>query len=68
MKLLSKKEVRNRVGISPAHIARMETQPEYAHLGFPRRVRVGFRVFWLEDEIDDFIRRRVSERDAHTGS
>lgn len=36
--LLSKKQVRARVGFSFAHITRMETEPEYAHLCFPRRV------------------------------
>ena len=64
MKLLSKKEVRQRVGLSFAHLARMETEPEYAKLGFPKRVRIGFRVFWVEEEIDDFIQRRIAERDA----
>lgn len=68
MRLLSKKEVREKVGFSPAHIARMETEPEYAHLGFPKRVRIGFRVFWVELEIEDWIRQRIAIRDAHTGS
>lgn len=68
MKLLSKKAVCAKVGFSPAHLARLEYDAEYAHLGFPKRVRIGFRVFWVESEIDDWIRKQIARRDAHTGS
>jgi predicted DNA-binding transcriptional regulator AlpA len=64
MRLLSKKEVRDKVGFSFAHLARLENQPEYAHLGFPKRVPIGFRVFWVDEEIEDFIRRMIAVRDA----
>ena len=63
MKLLSKKSVREKVLYSPAHIARLEA----AGL-FPKRVRLGQgRVGWVEDEVEDWLRKRISERDAHTG-
>jgi predicted DNA-binding transcriptional regulator AlpA len=68
MKFLSKKQVRDRIGLSLAHIDRMETETEYAHLGFPKRVRVGFRVFWLDEEIESFMQARIAERDRATGS
>ncbi len=68
MRLLSKKDVRERVGFSFAHIDRMEKEPEYAHLRFPRRVQIGFRVFWPDEEIEDFIRKQIALRDAIASS
>ena len=59
MKLLTKKEVRDRVCYSPQHIARLEK----AGL-FPKRVRLGQnRVGWVEDEINQWIEARILERD-----
>ena len=59
MKLLTKKEVRDRVCYSPQHIARLEK----AGL-FPKRVRLGQnRVGWVEDEINQWIEACILERD-----
>ncbi|RED13921.1 helix-turn-helix transcriptional regulator [Pontivivens insulae] len=63
-RLLSKKQVREIVGFSFAHIDRMEREPEYAHLDFPKRVQIGFRVFWVEEEIHAWVALQVSKRDA----
>jgi len=64
MKLLSKKQVREKVLYSPQHIARLEAAGQ-----FPKRVRLGQgRVGWVEDEVEDWLKARVAERDAHTGS
>ncbi len=64
MKLLSKQQVREIVLYSPAHIARLEK----AGL-FPKRVRLGEgRVGWIDDEVADWVKARVAERDQHTGS
>jgi predicted DNA-binding transcriptional regulator AlpA len=63
-KLLTKKQVKEFVGFGFAHIDRMEKEPEYAHLDFPNRVRIGFRVFWVESEIQLWIANRIAERDA----
>ena len=64
MKLLSKKAVRERVCYSPQHIARLEKVGK-----FPKRVRLGQgRVAWVEEEIDEWIKQRIAERDAHDGS
>lgn len=60
MRLLSKKDVRERVLYSPAHIARLEA----AGL-FPKRVRLGIgRVGWVEEEIDAWLREHIARRDA----
>lgn len=61
-RLLTKKQVREIVGFSPAHIDRMEFDTEYAHLGFPRRVKIGFRVFWVASEIDAWVADRIATR------
>lgn len=59
MKLLTKKEVRNRVCYSPQHIARLEKAGQ-----FPKRVPLGpNRVGWVEEEIDKWIEDRIAERD-----
>ncbi|MCR5869375.1 MULTISPECIES: helix-turn-helix transcriptional regulator [unclassified Sphingomonas] len=60
MRLLSKKDVRDRVLYSPAHIARLEAAGQ-----FPKRVRIGVgRVGWVETEIEDWLRARIARREA----
>ena len=64
MRLLSKKQVREKVLYSPAHIARLEAAGK-----FPKRIRLGQgRVGWLELEIDEWLRARIAERDNPTTS
>jgi len=60
MRLLSKKQVREVVLYSPAHIARLEA----AGL-FPKRVRLGAgRVGWVEEEVQDWLHALVAKRDT----
>jgi prophage regulatory protein len=60
MKLLSKKQLREMVLYSPAHIARLEADGK-----FPKRVRLGSsRVGWVDQEVNDWIRARIAERDS----
>jgi len=64
MRLLSKKAVREKVLYSPAHIARLEAAGK-----FPKRVQLGpGRVGWVDQEVEDWLRQRIAERDALTGS
>lgn len=64
MRLLSKKAVREKVLYSPAHIARLEAAGK-----FPKRVQLGpGRVGYVEEEVEDWLRQRIAERDAITGS
>jgi prophage regulatory protein len=59
MRFLSKKQVREKVLYSPAHIARLEAANK-----FPKRIRLGTgRVGWLDTEIEDWILARIAERD-----
>ena len=61
-RFLSKKQVKEIVGFSPAHIDRLEFDSDYAHLDFPRRVKIGFRVFWVESEINDWVAAQIANR------
>lgn len=61
MKFLSKKQVREKVLYSFAHIARLEA----AGL-FPKRVQLGpGRVGWVEEEIEEWMRERIAKRQTH---
>lgn len=63
MRLLSKKQVREKVLYSPQHIQRLEDAGK-----FPKRIQLGpGRVGWIEAEVEDWILVRVRERDK-TGS
>jgi len=60
MKLLSKKEVREKVVYSIQHFTRLEQAGR-----FPKRIVLGQnRVAWLESEIDDWIADKVRQRDS----
>lgn len=65
-RLLSKRAVKELVLYSYAHIDRMETDPKYAHYGFPKRVRLGngprSRCGWVEQEILDWLQKRIDAR------
>lgn len=57
-KLLSKKQVKERVLYSYAHTARLEAKGQ-----FPKRVRLGTgRVAYVEDEIDAWVQTKIDDR------
>jgi prophage regulatory protein len=60
MRLLSKKQVREKVLYSPAHIARLEAAGR-----FPLRVRLGAgRVGWIEQEVEDWLQKLAAKRET----
>ena len=59
MRFLSKKQLRALIGLSPTQVARLEAAGQ-----FPLRVTIGYRVFWVEDEVLDWMRERVARRAA----
>lgn len=64
-RLISKREVCTKTSYSRAHIDRLSNDPDYQHHGFPRTVRLGqARVAYLESEIDEWIERKLAERDS----
>ena len=62
MRLLSKKQVRELVLYSFAHIDRLEKAGT-----FPKRVRLGqHRVGWVESEVVGWLEERIWRRDNPT--
>ena len=62
MRFISKKQVRERVLYSFAHIDRLEKAGK-----FPKRVRLGQnRVGWVESEVVAWIEERIRRRDNPT--
>lgn len=62
MKLLSKRQVKELVLYSPQHIARLEAAGQ-----FPKRVMLGQnRVGWVEDEVLEWLQKRIDARDQRT--
>ena len=59
-RLLSKKQVKEKVLYSFAHIDRLEKAGD-----FPVRVRLSVgRVGWIEDEVERWLLARIARRDA----
>ena len=63
-RLLSHREVMERVQYSDEHIHRLRTDPRYAHLKFPKPIRHGLgrsgRLAWTEASIDAWIEWRAA--------
>ena len=58
MRMLSKRQVRELVLYSPAHVARLEAAGK-----FPKRVKLGpSRVGWIEQEVLDWLAERIAKR------
>ncbi len=58
MRILTKPEVKAKVGYSLVHVGRLER----AGL-FPQRIQLGpCRVGWLESEVDEWIKQKAAER------
>jgi prophage regulatory protein len=56
-RLLPWPEVERRVPYTRQHLSRLEKQNK-----FPRRVRLGGKVAWLESEVNEWIDARAAER------
>jgi prophage regulatory protein len=57
-RFLSKKQVRDRTGLSYTQIDRLEDQDK-----FPKRIPLtSGRVVWIEEEVLEWMRRRITER------
>ena len=60
MRIVRRKELRDLVGYSPAHIDRLEKAGQ-----FPKRVELGpSAVGWVDEELQEWIKARIAERDA----
>lgn len=60
MKIVTKRELKEMVPYSPAHIARLEKAGK-----FPKRVPLGpNRVGWVLDEILEWLQERLNARET----
>lgn len=62
MKLLTKKQLKEKVGYSFSHIDRLEKAGE-----FPKRVKpfgLNGKCFYVDEEINLWITQRIMERDS----
>lgn len=64
MRLLPKKQVWEKIGVSRAYVDRLTNDEAYAKYGFPKPTRLGFRVLWSEAEIDAWIEAQLARRKA----
>ena len=63
MRILRKAKTADRVGYSETHIMRLEREGR-----FPKRVHLGPNaVGFVEDEVDEWLRARIDERDLPSG-
>lgn len=59
MRMISRRQLKELVLYSPQHIARLEKAGK-----FPKRVNLGqCRVGWVEQEVLDWLRVRIEQRD-----
>jgi len=61
-RLLSKKQVSQLISVGLTQIGRYVSEPEYAHLSFPKPVRIMGRVLWSEIELHGWIRDQLDRR------
>ena len=60
LRIITKKELRLLVPYTPQHILRLEND-----LAFPRRIQLGKnRVGWRLVEVEEWLRKRIAERDS----
>ena len=57
MRFLSKKQVSEKIGLSRTEIDRKEAAGK-----FPKRVQVGFRVFWVDQEVESWMEALIEKR------
>ena len=62
MRILSKRQLKELVLYSPQHVARLEKAGT-----FPKRIQLGpNRVGWVEDEVLDWLQKRLDRREDLT--
>ena len=59
IRMLRRREVARQVGYSEHHLDWLE-----AHGKFPRRVKMGVAVAWVEREIQAYLKAKIAARDA----
>jgi predicted DNA-binding transcriptional regulator AlpA len=64
MRLLSREDLKQKgIHFSASHLWRLMNAGK-----FPRRIKIGEKNCWLENEIDDFIKDRIAARDLESAA
>ncbi len=65
MNVLRPKVTAVKCGVTPITIHRWARDPKYAHMGFPKPIRLGDNsVGYIEEEVDAFLAEQAAERDG----
>jgi len=65
MKLIRKRVLADRLGVSRATLDRWAHDPRYGHLNFPQPVPLGdASVAWIEAEVQEWLEARKAARDS----
>ena len=62
MRLLTMKQVCDKVGYGRTQVNRFCNEDEYASVGFPKPCKQTFKLLWSEEEIDDWISAQLAAR------
>lgn len=62
MKLLTLKQVCDKVGFGRSHVIRLMEDEKYRHLEFPKATKVGIKRLTPEHEIDEWIVKQLAKR------
>jgi predicted DNA-binding transcriptional regulator AlpA len=62
MRLLTKRDVCQKIGFSRAHVDRLTNDEDYAKFAFPKPTRIGYKVLWSETEVDAWIAAQLARR------
>ena len=65
MNILRPKATAVKCGVAPITVHRWATDPKYAHMGFPKPIRLGDNsVGYIEKEVDAFLAEQAAKRDS----
>ena len=65
MEILRYSDAARKIGVTKITLYRWSTQERYAHLGFPKIIKVGPNVSGFDaDEIEAWLAARAAERDG----
>ena len=62
LRLLTKKQVCEKIGYSRAHLDRLVNDPDYAHWCFPKPIALLSKRLWDEREVDAWILAQLDKR------
>ena len=65
MNIIRPKATAEKCGVTVITVHRWSTDPQYFHMGFPKKVSLGANsVGFIEDEVDEWIATRAGQRDG----